>query len=77
MQAMRPEPETTDEVLVEFARQGDDQAISALVRRYSGPLYSFVRRYHPDRDDCDDLFQETWIRVLTSLHRFEQGVDRR
>ena len=73
MQAMRPEPETTDEALVERALQGDDQAISALVQRYSGPLYAFVRRYHPDRDDCEDLFQETWIRVFSHLHRFAPG----
>ena len=73
MQAMRPDPETTDEALVERALKADDEAISALVQRYSGPLYSFIRRYHPDRDDCDDLFQETWIRVLSHLHRFEPG----
>jgi RNA polymerase sigma-70 factor (ECF subfamily) len=70
---MRPDVETSDETLAYRASRGDDEAFSALVRRYSRPLYSFIRRYHPDRDDCDDLFQETWIRVLLSLRRFEPG----
>lgn len=73
MQAMRPEKEITDEVLALRAWRGDDEAFSVLVRRYGRPLYSFIQRYHPDRDDCDDLFQETWMRVLANLHRFEPG----
>ncbi len=71
MQAMRPEAETSDEGLALQASRGDEEAFSLLVRRYGKPLYSFILRYHPDRDDCDDLFQETWMRVLANLHRFE------
>ena len=71
MQAMRPEPERTDENLAVRASRGDQQGFAELVRRYSGPLYRFLRRYHPEPAECDDLFQDTWLGVLTNLHRFD------
>jgi len=45
--------------------------VSLLVRRHSPRLYGFLQRYHPDRDDCDDLLQDTWIRALANLDRFD------
>ena len=41
------------------------------MRRHSPRLYGFLQRYHPDRDDCDDLLQDTWIRALSNLDRFD------
>lgn len=41
------------------------------MRRLSPRLYGFLQRYHPDRDDCDDLLQETWIRAVSNLDRFD------
>ncbi len=68
---MGPYTEQSDETLVVRAEQGDQEAVSALVRRHSPRLYGFLQRYHPDRDDCDDLLQETWIRALSNLNRFD------
>jgi RNA polymerase sigma-70 factor (ECF subfamily) len=68
---MRPEREKNDEVLARRAMQGDPEAISALVERYSAPLYRFIQRARPHHDDCDDLLQETWISVWTHLPRFD------
>lgn len=68
---MRPLTEQNDENLAVRAEQGDREAVSILVRRHSPRLYGFIQRYHPDRDDCDDLLQETWIRVWTNLGRFD------
>jgi RNA polymerase sigma-70 factor (ECF subfamily) len=61
----------SDETLAVLASRGDQDAVSALVRRHSPRLYGFLQRYHPDRDDRDDLLQETWIRVFTNLDRFD------
>lgn len=77
MQAMGPHGEERSEVdksaeaLAVLAAKGDDHALSTLVHRYSGPLYSFIRRYHPGGGDCDDLFQETWMGVLSGIGRFD------
>jgi len=69
--AMRPTTDQSDETLAFRAQQGDQEAVSVLVRRHSGRLYGFLQRYHPDRDDCEDLLQETWIRALANLKRFD------
>jgi len=77
MQAMGPYGEERSEVaesaeaLAVLAAGGDDGALSTLVHRYSRPLYSFIRRYHPDGGDCDDLFQETWMGVMSGIGRFD------
>jgi RNA polymerase sigma-70 factor (ECF subfamily) len=68
---MGPWAETSDEKLAVLAAKGDREAVSALVQRHSRSLYSFIQRYHPGRDDCDDLLQETWIRALAGLGRFD------
>ena len=68
---MRPCADQSDETLAVRAQQGDQEAVSALVRRHSGRLYGFLQRYHPDRDDCEDLLQETWVRALANLNRFD------
>jgi len=71
MPAMRPEREKNDEALALRAMQGDPDAISALVDRYSAPLYRFIQRARPLCNDWDDLLQETWISVWTHLPRFD------
>jgi RNA polymerase sigma-70 factor, ECF subfamily len=68
---MVPSTEPSDEKLAVLAANGDREAVSALVRRHSRSLYGFIQRYHPGRDDCEDLLQETWIRALASLGRFD------
>jgi RNA polymerase sigma-70 factor (ECF subfamily) len=68
---MGPFTEPSDERLAVLAEKGNQEAVSELVRRHSPGLYGFIQRYHPDRDDTDDLLQETWIRALTNLDRFD------
>ena len=68
---MRPYADQSDETLAVLAQRGDQEAVSVLVRRHSGRLYGFLQRYHPDRDDCEDLLQETWVRALANLNRFD------
>ena len=71
IRAMGPYSDANDETLASRAVQGDREAVSVLVRRHSPGLYGFLQRYHPDRDDCDDLLQDTWIRALANLNRFD------
>ena len=73
MQAMGPRGEKSDEQLAVQAARGDREAVSVLVRRFSGPLYGFIQRYQPHGGDSEDLLQETWIRALRNLDRFDPG----
>lgn len=61
-----------ENALVFRAARGDAQAISALVERYSAPLYRFIQRTRPFRHDWDDILQETWVSVWNHLPRFDQ-----
>ncbi len=68
---MGPYTDRSDATLAARASRGDRDAASALVRTHSPRLYAFIQRYHPDRDDCEDLLQETWIRAFSNLDRFD------
>jgi RNA polymerase sigma-70 factor (ECF subfamily) len=44
--------------------QGDGRAADALVERYRNALFAFLYRMNENRADAEDLFQETWLRVM-------------
>ena len=60
-----------DESLVERAREGDEAAFAALVRRYSPMLMRLARMYVPTDALAEDVVQETWVAVVRGLERFE------
>jgi RNA polymerase sigma-70 factor, ECF subfamily len=60
-----------DQSLVERAREGDDDAFAALVRRYSPMLMRLARMYVPTDALAEDVVQETWVAVVRGLERFE------
>ena len=57
--------------LIERARGGDPSAIEGLVRRYQGSLHAFLLRRCGRPDLAEDLVQESFVRVLRSLDRFD------
>jgi RNA polymerase sigma-70 factor, ECF subfamily len=59
-----------DEALVARLARGDETALAELLRRYERPLSAFLFRHTGGRD-VDDLYQETWIRVVRSAARFD------
>ena len=61
----------SDASLAVAARQGDQAAFAALMRRHKGWLYQFIRRYVRDRDDAYDLLQESFVSAWGALARFD------
>jgi RNA polymerase sigma-70 factor (ECF subfamily) len=49
---------------------GDETALAVLMDRYKGPLYGFLNRRVGDTA-ADDLFQESWLRVVRARDRFD------
>ena len=49
---------------------GDEAALAELLDRYRARLHSFLTRRAGDAV-AEDLFQETWIRVVRAKHRFD------
>jgi RNA polymerase sigma-70 factor (ECF subfamily) len=57
------------ELLTKCAR-GDEKAYRELVERLEKPLINFILRYVGERNLAEDLFQETFVRVLRNLADF-------
>src|SRR6058998_3289773 len=68
---MPPDADVADEELVRRAREGDEAAFSALVRRHSPALLRLARMYTPSQAVAEEVVQETWLGVLRGLERFE------
>jgi RNA polymerase sigma-70 factor, ECF subfamily len=64
----------TDEALAARLADGDELALRELLRRYERPLAAFLHRQTAGRD-VEDLYQETWLRVVRHADRFD--ADRR
>jgi RNA polymerase sigma-70 factor (ECF subfamily) len=61
----------SDHELVAAAKDGDELAFQEVVRRYRTPITNFVYRMLNDYDMAIDLAQETFVRVYTSIGRYE------
>ena len=61
-----------DAELIRSYRAGDPDAFEALVRRYQRPLATYLYRMTGSRAAADDLFQETFLRVLRGLPGYDE-----
>ena len=57
--------------LVKACKEGDQSAFNLLVWRWERPLFNFTYKYVGDAQLAQDLVQETFVRVLRSIHRYE------
>ena len=60
--------EVDDWILAARARNGDQAAFTALVRRYERPIMHFCARMMGNAADAEDLAQECFL----ALHRINQ-----
>ncbi len=52
-------------------RRGDEEALGILLDRYRSRLFGFLIRRIGDPSAAEDLFQETWLRVVRARERFD------
>ncbi|ARV08602.1 RNA polymerase subunit sigma-24 [Winogradskyella sp. PC-19] len=58
-----------DAVLVKNYINGDEGALSILINRHKQKIYSFIYSKVFDRDITEDVFQDTFIKVIRTLKR--------
>lgn len=58
--------------LVERCLGGDQAAMVALVERFQGLVFGLCYRMLGQRQDAEDAAQETFVRALKSLHRWDR-----
>ncbi len=59
----------TDAVLVSAYMKGDESALSELITRHKQRIFSFIYSKVFDRDVSEDIFQDTFIKVIRTLKR--------
>lgn len=62
-------PTVAEAALVARARDGDQAAFEAIVRRYERPIYALTYRMLGNADDALDLTQETFVKAYRALGR--------
>ena len=60
-----------DQALVVAIQRGDAGALDVLVGRYHAPLTQFLDRLLGDPDTAADLAQETFLKMMRALPRYE------
>lgn len=57
-------PVQTEYQLLKAFSSGDDTAIAILISQYEDRLYNLCFKLSGNRQDADDLYQQTWLKVL-------------
>jgi RNA polymerase sigma-70 factor (ECF subfamily) len=60
-----------DSVLIEKCRNGDSAAMEQLVLKYQDRIYNVILKICADPDDAAELTQETFVKVIENLDKFE------
>jgi RNA polymerase sigma-70 factor (ECF subfamily) len=58
-----------DDVLVSMYADGDDDAFEELLKRHNRRIYNYILFYVRDRSVAEDLFQETFFKVITVIRQ--------
>jgi len=59
--------QTPDALLVKKYIAGDENALALLIHRHQAKIYGFIYSKLSDRDVADDVFQDTFIKVVTTM----------
>ena len=60
---------TSDAVLVKDYINGNERALEILVLRHKSRVYNFIYSKVLDRDLSEDIFQDTFIKVIRTLRK--------
>lgn len=64
--------ELSNEDLMERFQTGCEESFNILVKRFKDRLHNFLYRYTHNHQDCEDLVQETFLRVYSSRQSYER-----
>jgi len=59
----------TDDELVSRYSGGDAKAFDVLLERYQDKLFTYISFIMRDREQADDIFQETFLKALVTIRR--------
>lgn len=68
------EPVISDEALMAGFASGNMQAFETLYRRHKDPLLRFFLRQVSDKSEAEELFQETWQRLIKHSKTYKSSA---
>lgn len=57
--------------IIQQAKNGDQQAMGILVNRYSKRVYNLALRIVRNKEEAEDVLQDTFLTVVAKLHMFD------
>ena len=60
-------PETPDSLLIEYYLKGNEIALEYIINKHQQKIFNFIYSKVHDRDLSEDIFQETFIKVIKTL----------
>jgi RNA polymerase sigma-70 factor (ECF subfamily) len=62
---------TDESTLVAQSREGDQRAFAELVRRYEAKIFRLAQHVTQNREDAEDVLQETFLKAYEHLDQFQ------
>lgn len=69
--AVTSQPIVDENALVAQAREGDSEAYGQLVRRYQNKIFRLAQHITQNREDAEDVLQETFLKAYEHLDQFQ------
>jgi RNA polymerase sigma-70 factor, ECF subfamily len=69
--AVTSEPILDESALVAQSREGDAEAYGQLVRRYQSKIFRLAQHITQNREDAEDVLQETFLKAYEHLDQFQ------
>ncbi len=57
----------SDDMLIQLFSQGHNEAFDELLNRYKDKLYNYIFMTVPNREIAEDIFQDTFTRVIVTI----------
>lgn len=62
---------TNDQHIIEGCKKGDKKAQTALYQAFKSQLFGVCLRYASDRQEAEDLLQESFITIYRDLYQYQ------
>ena len=62
----------SDTYYIQRVQEGDTACFACLVDRYSQPVFALIDRIVQNREEAEELTQDTWLKVFAHLSGFKQ-----
>ncbi len=62
---------TNDQIIINQIIEGDTNAFAQLVDRYKDLVFTLAMRMMKNREEAEEVSQDTFIKVYKSLHKFK------